>query len=395
MPVLDPGRAKLVRPDTAGKPEGRPTRRALIAAPLLAAPLSVLPSLTARFPGAVAETQGLGALAAACGIVFGTTLTRGQVEESPEMRRIVEADAGMVVPGLELKWAGHRPSPEGFDFRDADVMVRFAEEQRKALRGHALVWHEALPPWFAGAPTDAAGMRALLERHIRTVAGRYAGRMHSWDVVNEPVEPWYRRPDGLRDTPFLRALGPGYIDLAFRLAHEADPAARLVLNEYGLEMPTEDNAARRAAVLALLRGMRARGVPVHALGIQAHLSAANARSFDPSVLRNFIRDVAALGLEVYVTELDVTDRGLPPEIPARDAAVARCYRAFLDAVLAETAVRVVVVWGISDRYTWMNDSPNARREDGLPVRAHPYDQDFRPKPAWHAMADAFRAAPPR
>ncbi|SHJ71101.1 endo-1,4-beta-xylanase [Roseomonas rosea] len=341
-----------------------------------------------------ADELGLATLAQARGIVFGTTLTRGQVEESGEMRRIAAADAAMIVPGLELKWAGHRPSPEGFDFQDADFMLRFAEERGQAVRGHALVWHEALPPWFARAPRDAAGMRALLERHIRTVAGRYAGRMQSWDVVNEPVEPWDRRADGLRDTPFLRALGPGYIDLAFHLAREADPAARLVLNEYGLELATPEQEARRVAVLALLRGMVRRGVPVQALGIQAHLGAA-ARGFEPSVLRDFIRAVAGLGLEVYVTELDVTDRGLPPDVAARDAAVARSYRAFLDAALAEPALRLVTLWGISDRYTWMNDSRFARREDGLPVRAHPYDDSFGRKPAWYAIAEAFRAAPMR
>ena len=342
---------------------------------------------------APAEVPGLAALAKARGIVFGTTLTRGQVEESAEMRRI-SADAAVIVPGLELKWAGHRPAPEEFDFRDADFMLRFAEERGQAVRGHALVWHEALPPWFARAPRDAAGMRALLERHIRTVAGHYAGRMHSWDVVNEPVEPWDRRPDGLRDTPFLRALGPGYIDQAFHWAREADPAARLVLNEYGLELATPEQEARRAALLALLRGMVRRGVPVQALGIQAHLGAA-APGFQPAVLRGFIQAVAGLGLEVYVTELDVTDRGLPPDIVLRDAAVARTLRAFLDAALAEPALRLVTLWGLSDRYTWMNESRFARREDGLPVRAHPYDDRFRPKPAWHAIADAFRAAPPR
>lgn len=345
-------------------------------------------------PARAAQGPGLGGLAAARGIVFGTALTRGEAEASPALARIAGAEAALIVPGNEFKWPAHRPSAEGFDFRDADFMMRFAEEHRKPARGHALVWHGALPAWFEGAPRDAAGMRAMLERHIRTVAGRYAGRMQSWDVVNEPVEPWYRRADGLRETPFLAALGPGYIDLAFRLAHEADPAARLVLNEYGLEMANEDNAARRAAILALLRGMLARGVPVHALGIQGHLAAA-ARDFDAGVLRRFIREVAALGLEVLVTELDVTDRGLPPDIPARDAAVARMLRAFLDAALAEPSVRMVVVWGLTDRFTWMNDSRYARREDGLPVRGHLLDEALRPKPAWHAVADAFRAAPQR
>lgn len=366
----------------------RPTRRQLLATPLALVPAST--ASTAR-----ASAAGLGALAAQRGVIFGSTLTRGQVEESPEMLRIATDDMAMIVPGFEFKWPALRPSAGAFDFSGADAMLRFAEQRGQAARGHALVWHGALPAWFGDGPADAAGMHALLRRHIGTVAGRYAGRLHSWDVVNEPVEPWDGRPDGLRASPFLRALGPDYIDLSFRLAAAADPAARLTLNEYGLELATAEQEARRTALLALLEGMLRRGVPVHAIGIQAHLAAAASADFDPAVLRRFIRRVAGLGLDCYVTELDVTDRGLPAGIAARDAAVARTYRGFLEAVLAEPAVKLVVLWGISDRYTWMNDSRFARREDGLPVRPHPYDSEFRPKPAWHAIAGALRAAPPR
>lgn len=355
------------------------------------------PAMPAAWGGmaAAAGRGGMGGLAAQRGILFGSTLTQGQVRESAEMVRIATEEMAMLVPGFEFKWPGLRPGPWEFDFSGADVMLDFAETRRQAVRGHALVWHGALPGWFGEGPPDAMGMRTLLRHHITTVAGRYAGRIHSWDVVNEPVEPWDNRPDGLRDSPFLRRMGLDYIDLAFRWAAETDPAARLVLNEYGVEMATPEQEARRTALLRLLEGMLRRGVPVHALGIQAHLSAAAWRDFDPAVLRGFIRRVASLGLECYVTELDVTDRGLPPEIEQRDAAVARTYREFLDAALAEPNVTLVALWGISDRFTWMNDSRFAQREDGQPTRPHPFDQAFHPKPAWGAIGDALRGAPPR
>jgi endo-1,4-beta-xylanase len=367
-------------------------RRALLAAGLSPAAAR---AQEAAGQGGPEGTPRLGALAAARGILFGTTLTQGQVAESPEMRRIAAREAAVIVPGLELKWAGCRPAPDRFDFGPAEALAGFAAAHGQRLRGHALVWHEALPAWFGQGPAEPTAMRALLQTHIATVAGHFAGRMQSWDVVNEPIEPWYRRADGLRETPFLRALGPGYIDLAFQLAAAADPAATLVLNEFDLELAVPQHAARRQALLRLLEGMKARGVPVQAVGIQAHLSADRLAQFDPAVLRGFIRRIAALGLEVYVTELDVTDRGLPADLALRDAAVARMFGAFLGAALAEPAVRLVVLWGISDRYTWINDSRFARREDGLPVRAHPYDEGFRPKPARAAIAEAFAAAPPR
>ena len=338
--------------------------------------------------------ESIAGKAASRGIIYGATVTRGQVEESPDMRRIVSEEMAMIVPGYEFKWSGHQPGPDRFDFTNADYLMRYAAENGKQVRGHALVWHEALPPWFAGLRLDAAAMRQLLTLHLNTVVNRYAGRIHSWDVVNEPVEPWDKRPDGLRDTPFLRALGPDYIDLAFRLAAAADPRARLVLNEYGVEMATEEHERRRRALLALLENMKRRGVPIHAVGIQAHLQAADVR-FDPALFRRFLRDIASLGLDCYITEMDVTDRGLPPDLETRDRRVAQTYRRFLDAALAEPCVKMLILWGISDRYTWMNDSRFARREDGQPVRPHPYDAEFRRKPAWYAIAEAFDAAPPR
>ncbi len=359
-------------------------RRALLAGGLM------LPAVAAR-----AQHRGMAALAAEKGVLFGSTLTHGQATESAEMRRIAKDEMAVIVPGFEFKWPALRPGPWTFDFGGADAMLRFAEERGQKTRGHALVWHGALPGWFNDVPTTPDAMRTVLRHHIDTVAGRYAGRIHSWDVVNEAVEPWDGRPDGMRTSPFFRALGESYVDLAFRWAAEADPKARLVLNDYGLELATAEQEARRTALLRLVEGMLRRKVPLHAIGIQAHLSASLREKFDPELLRRFIRRIGALGLECYVTELDVTDRGLPPDIPTRDAAVAQTFRSFLGTVLAEPNVTMVVLWGISDRYTWMNDSQFARREDGLPTRPHPFDSDFRLKPAWEAIREAFLQAPRR
>src|SRR6202012_3992778 len=125
-------------------------------------------------------------------------------------------------------------------------------------------------------------------------AGHFTGRMHSWDVVNEAIEIADGRADGLRNTNWLKRFGPRYIDDAFHAAHEADPAALLVYNDYGLESDTPDHDARRAAVLKLLEGMIARGVPIGALGLQGHITA-----FGPKInqakLARFLSDVQATG----------------------------------------------------------------------------------------------------
>ena len=147
----------------------------------------------------------------------------------------------------------------------------------------------------------------LLRTHIEKVAGRYAGRMQSWDVVNEAVLVSDGRVDGLRESPWLKLIGEDYIEQAFRATREADPRALLVYNDYGIEGEDDDSRRKRAAVMLLLRRLRTRNVPLDAVGIQAHISAEGRYG---SGLRDFIAQSRALGLQVMITEMDVNDRKL-------------------------------------------------------------------------------------
>jgi endo-1,4-beta-xylanase len=228
--------------------------------------------------------------------------------------------------------------------------------------------------------------------HITKVAGHYAGRIHSWDVVNEAVFPKHGRSDGLRNTPWLEFLGPNYIDIAFRAAVAADPQALLVYNDYGMEYDTPKDEAKRTAVLKLLERLRSQGTPVQALGIQAHLWGGETR-FNPRKLKAFLAEVAGLGLKILITELDVTDKHLPSDINLRDRLVAEIYQDYLSVVLDEPAVIAVITWGLSDRYTWL--SQQQPRQDGQPVRPLPLDAQMRRKQAWKAIARAFDQAPAR
>lgn len=337
---------------------------------------------------APAPVASLRAAAASRGLSYGCAVGAAQLVEDAAFASLVARECGIVVPVSELKWQALRPTEASFNFVGSDRVMRFAEENGLRMRGHTLVWHEALPGWFAGSATPA-NAAALLDDHIATVVGRYAGRVHSWDVVNEAVEPAHGRADGLRDTPWLRLLGPEYIDHAFRAAAAADPSAVLVYNENWLEYST--SAPKRRAVLELLRGMRSRGVPVHALGIQAHLNPRH--TLDVAGLRAFVDEVAALGLQVIVTEMDVTDEALPGDPAVRDEAVAELYSRFLGAVLGQTRTTTVITWGLSDRYTWLNTA--RPREDGLPVRALPFDQGLGQKAAYQAVGRSLSQAPAR
>ncbi len=188
----------------------------------------------------------------------------------------------------------------------------------------------------------------------------------------------------------MASLGPSYFDIAFDACRAADPAALRVLNEFGLDYAIPWQQRRRDSVLKLLADLLARKVPVDALGIQAHLNAAES-AFNEGVLTRFLDDVCGLGLRVIVTELDVRDDGLPSAITPRDAAVAAQTSAFLDTVLAHKAVLGVLTWGLSDKGTWLNRT--FPRADGLSQRPLPLDDALVRKPMWQAIAQALDSLP--
>ena len=327
--------------------------------------------------------------AARRGILYGGAVAYDHLQDQ-DCQAAVLREMHMIVPENELKWDTLRPSPTTYDFTRADYLIHFARLHGKKIRGHCLAWHKQLPPWFAAVMHTGNAARMLTE-HITTVVKRYAGQMHSWDVVNEQVETWDANVDGLRVTPWLTTLGSDYIDMAFRTAHAADPSAILVYNDYGLELDVDWHTARRQRLLRLLQDLKAQGTPVHALGIQAHLTPDGV--FDPALFTRFLNQVAALGYTIIISEMDVVDKTFPADIARRDAMVADVYRRFWATALAHSAVKVALTWGLTDKYTWLNTVDFARRADGLPVRSLPLDNHYHKKPAYEALWQAFATAP--
>lgn len=333
--------------------------------------------------------RSLRAHAAARGLLVGCAVNPDKLDGEPEYASTVAEQANILVPENALKWAALRPTPNQFDFRRADDVLVFAFAHQQKVRGHNLCWHEALPSWFA-ATVNRENAAHFLTQHILTVAGRYAGRLHSWDVVNEAIDPKSPRPDGLRESPWLELIGPEYIELAFRAARQADPHALLTYNDYGIELDSQEQIDKRGQVMMLVRRMQARGVPIDAVGIQSHLSTGD----EPGEgVLHFVRELHDMGLQVFITEMDVNDRRVTGSVEERDAAVAKVYRDYLTMMLDEPNVNVALTWGITDRYTWLDHLPHASRADGKPERPLPFDYDYNPTPAFFAERDAIDSRP--
>jgi endo-1,4-beta-xylanase len=331
---------------------------------------------------------GLRAYAAKKGLLYGAAAGWPMLRDDADYAKHFAAECNLLVPENVLKMGPVHPEPERYNFEPGDYMMEFCQKHDLRMRGHTLVWHSQGWPWLK-TTVNATNARKYLEEHIRTVAGHYKGRMHSWDVVNEAVEIADGREDGLRKTAWLEFLGPEYLDIAFHAAHAADPEARLTYNDYGLDYDTPGQEKKREAVLRLLRGLKDRKAPIHALGTQAHLDWKGFQSFKAETLQRFLRDVASLGLEIYITELDVGDRDLPDDEAERDRGVARVYEEYLTAALEVPAVKAVLTWGLTDRYTWL--AGRNRRPSGLGARVLPLDRDYRRKPAWQAIARAIES----
>lgn len=341
------------------------------------------------------SAEGPQGAAARKGLAFGAAIPSNLLNRSVAFQKILARDCGLLVGNNEMKMAVVLPEPGRTDFAPADSVVRFARAHGQRLRGHALVWHEALPGWVAPLLAGAGPGKAedFLRRWAETVMGRYRGLVASWDVVNEVMAGYgpVNRPDGLRASPWLTALGPDYIDLAFRIAHEADREAALAWNEDSLEHDFPWADAKRARVLKRLEAMRARGIPIRRFGIQAHLI--SDQPFHAGKFRAFLREIGQLGLGIEITELDIDDKAYPGDPKARDRAVADFARRFLDTALDEPALLNVVTWGLFDGDTWLNDHPDHRRRDGRRQRPLPLDEAMRPKPFREALIAAFRHAP--
>jgi endo-1,4-beta-xylanase len=337
---------------------------------------------------AAAPAASLGTIAAANGYLFGAAAAE-VIDSDPAYRDLYITQAKLITTDVALKIGRIAPQPGPKHFESADKLLAFCASHGIAMRGHCLMWNEWVPDWIKAMST--AERRKYFDAYIDEVVARYSGMLQSWDVVNEPFWPGHNAPGGFRVGPWYDAFGTDYIRRAFQRAAQVDGRTPLVLNEAQTERDDELGLTVRRGLLKLVADLKNAGVKLDVVGLQGHLQPQYPH--DPARFNDFLYSLAALGVDIYITEFDVCDDVFPQDIEARDQAVARTARQFLQTTLNHPAVKAVVTWELADKYSFykglaLQKDPATKR---LP-RPLPYDEQLRPKPMWYAMAQSFEGA---
>lgn len=325
------------------------------------------------------QIETLRSLAERRGLFIGTAVNAYALRDDAAYRETLAREYNMLTPENEMKFGELVKEPSVYNFGPADEIIAFARANDMSVRGHTLVWHNQNPEWLRPENFTRSQAIDLLEKHIFTVIGHFHAKIYAWDVVNEGIAE-----DGsLRDTFWLKTIGPDYFDFAFRFAREADKNPRLFYNEYladGLS-PKSDG------MYQLLKDLKGRGIPVDGVGLQMHFALYESPNFACPPTREELaanlNRLADLGLEIHITELDVQVQQLPgsrDELLARQAQV---YRETLDTVLDNRRLKSIVTWGFTDRHSWI---PHFTNNPDWPL---PFDEFYQPKPAYEAIYQAL------
>jgi endo-1,4-beta-xylanase len=313
--------------------------------------------------------------AAACkGRLIGTTLEASHLGEAAYANAAREFN--YATPGNEMKWDTTEPNQNQFSYGPADQIVNFATSNGMKVKGHTLVWHSQLPNWVNNM-TNATTLRAAMTNHVTKVMQHYKGKVHAWDVVNEAWDD--TNPPTLRESVFKRVLGSSYIDDAFIAARAADPAAKLYYNDYA----TDGLSAKSNSVYSMVQSMKSRGIPIDGVGIQMHWRSVGSTLTPAEVISN-IQRFAALGVEVVISEMDVQlcRGGTLTDQQAR-------YHDIVAACLSQGTCPAVTIWGITDKYSWLNSRTDLGCTGGETPRPLLWDNNYGKKLAYTGVMDAL------
>jgi endo-1,4-beta-xylanase len=328
--------------------------------------------LVALAAAPAAQAQGAGGLRdLAPRPLVGTAVADDALRTDPTYASVLAREFNIVTPENVMKWETVEPQRGVLDFTAGDRLIAFARAHHQAVRGHTLVWHSQLPAWLTQGTFSNRELERILRQHITDEVRHFRGQIYAWDVVNEA----FNEDGTLRDTIWLRALGPGYIAKAFRWAHAADPHAKLYYNDFNLESigPKSD------AALALLQNLKRQGVPIDGVGFQGHL---DIQFPYPDSFGDNLARFAAAGFDVAITEADVR-MFVPPD----EAKLARQASDFSSMMASCVAVRRCVSfteWGLDDGHSWV---PGFFQGEGAALL---FDESYQPKPAYFAVAEALR-----
>lgn len=345
----------------------------LQAEPMEGSKLTIADSSTLKVPDSKTSLQQL-ASARRPGFVVGAAMALMPAVSDPSYAQVAfGGNFGGLTTENALKWQFVHPEPNVYTFGESDALVALAKRNSLAVHGHTLIFGEANPRWVQDLPTTTQEQKDVVAKvmkdHITTVAGHYKGSIQSWDVVNEPLADYdnFDLDEGyvLRHNKWFQAMGENYIAEAFSTAHAADPTAKLFINEYGLE----ENGERWDTFFALVKRLKAAGIPIHGVGFQAHVYN-DGDQIPINELRSHIRQLAKIGLVARISENDIYS------YDGTDAQ-ANQYADIFNACFAEPNCIGYTTWGVSDRYdTYKDDDGNiAYGEDFL------WSKDMEPTPA--------------
>ncbi len=334
--------------------------------------------------------SGLNAQLSAQGRYFGTAVRPDQLHDMPDLRRAVLSNCGSVTPEIDLKWAALEWNKGEYNFQPLDDLLELADKNGIQVHGHTLLWGQSVPPWAMSHMTENAGDWSVISEYMNAVLGRFGARISRWDLINEAIDT--SESDNLRRNIFYKSFGPNYIDSALAEARVHAPKAKFLLNEFSLEYDNPVDEDRRHAVLRLLERLKSSGSTFDGLGIQAHLDLTKG-NVKKRIIKPFLESVADLGLEIYVSELDIQEADLTKDQAIRDKEVSAEVRRYLDIVLEVPEVRGITSWGLSDNLSWLNSKEYKRRDVkgalGGENRGLPFDGAMRPKDLYYAMNSAF------
>jgi endo-1,4-beta-xylanase len=328
--------------------------------------------------------------------LVGTALSAPQIEgRDTGAARLVPQQFNAATPENIMKAEVIHPQWDKYNFDLADKLVDYAKKNGIEVTAHTLIWHSQTPAFLRGIK-DADSVKQYFVNHINTVAGRYDGKVYSWDVVNEALNE-----DGtLRNSIFLKNLGDDYIVEAFRLAQKAAPHTKLYYNDYNIEQPK-----KRAGAIAIIKKIQAAGVRIDGVGIQGHWHVDNVPMQE---IEQSLKEFSALGVQVAFTELDLSvlpnprgrsasadisqtaeynaqinpyTKGLPDSMQQKLAtSYANLFNLFLK---YKDNISRVTFWGVNDGQSWLNGFP-VRGRTNYPLL---FDRQFKPKPAFYAVIE--------
>ena len=308
---------------------------------------------------------GASAIGRLVGVAFNTTYASDTGYESSAGNEF-----DFVTPENEMKWDATEPTQGAFSFTAGDAVVAFATQNAMKVKGHNLVWYRQLPTWVSSL-TGATAVQAALTNHIAKVAGHYQGQVVAWDVVNEAIAD-DADAGVLRSDVFSRSLGSAYVDIAFQAARAADPGALLLYNDYGIE----GNLPKSDAAFHMIQSMVERGIPIDGVGFEFHTRAPDAHPPKAAFVANMQR-YAALGLKIFVSEFDVElCTGTLTDQENR-------FHDIVQACFSEPACAAVTVWGVTDKFSWL-DGMNCASP--MPLL---FDANYAKKPAYTGFLDAL------